>query len=54
MIQTLGLSDTAGDLLSALLLAWLHRAPDDLQCAVETAVSSLQVCFRSHAVCMCA
>lgn len=35
-------SISAGDLLAALLLAWLHRTPDDLQLAVERAVSSLQ------------
>lgn len=33
---------STGDLLAALLLAWLHRTPDDLQLAVERAVSSLQ------------
>ncbi len=41
-LQLMSGSGTAGDLLAALLLAWLHRAPDDLQLAVETAVSSLQ------------
>lgn len=37
------LQSPAGDLLAALLLAWLHRTPDDLQLAVERAVSTLQV-----------
>ena len=33
---------SAGDLLTALLLAWLDRYPDDLKQAVETAIASLQ------------
>ena len=36
----------AGDLLAALLLAWLHRTPDDLQLAVERAVSALQAVLK--------
>jgi hypothetical protein len=35
-----------GDLLAALLLARLHRHPDDLAGAVEAAVASLQGCLK--------
>jgi hypothetical protein len=34
----------AGDLIAALLLAWMHRHPTDLRLAVEKAVAGLQVC----------
>jgi pyridoxal/pyridoxine/pyridoxamine kinase len=33
----------AGDMLSALLLAWLHRHPDNLQLAVGKAVAGVQL-----------
>lgn len=36
------LPETAGDLFTALLLAWLHRHPGDLKTALEAAVGGLQ------------
>jgi pyridoxine kinase len=33
----------AGDLFTALLLAWMHRHPGDLKAALELAVAGLQV-----------
>lgn len=35
-----------GDLLTALLLAWLHRQPRDLKSAVEKAVAGLQTVLQ--------
>ena len=35
-------SSPPGDLFTALLLAWLHRYPDDLKTALELAVAGLQ------------
>ena len=39
----------AGDLLAALLLAWLHKRPDNMAAAIEAAVSSLQGVLRRTA-----
>lgn len=38
-----------GDLLTALLLAWLHKHPDDLQAVVENAIGTLQGVLLSTA-----
>lgn len=39
----------AGDLLTALLLARLHKDPDNMQHAVEQAVASLQAVLLASA-----
>lgn len=39
----------AGDLLTALLLAWLHRLPEDLPAAIEHAIAGLQGVLRATA-----
>lgn len=39
----------AGDLLSALLLAWLQRYPEDMARAVEAAVAGLQAVLQATA-----
>lgn len=38
-----------GDLLAALLLAWLHRYPDNVALAIETAVAGLQGVLQATA-----